>query len=155
MTLKSSRQIHHDKRAARKVAELGLGDFAPLDEAIPELNGGGGRLGGSDPMSAGPEAGSSSPSDVVPLAGALHHRAPAAVVDHAGRPAAGDPVAAGVPLGPRWATPASDPAANQTEQVEIIDIRPPPPRRRRNPGGTVPRGRTAAIRRFPGDLGRA
>ncbi|WP_437761778.1 hypothetical protein WMF27_02940 [Sorangium sp. So ce281] len=26
---KSSSQIHHDKRAARKVAELGLGAFAP------------------------------------------------------------------------------------------------------------------------------
>ncbi|AUX30743.1 uncharacterized protein SOCE836_028540 [Sorangium cellulosum] len=47
---KSSRQIHHYKRAARKVAELGLGDFAPLDEANPELNGRGGRLGGSDPI---------------------------------------------------------------------------------------------------------
>ncbi|WP_437949737.1 hypothetical protein WME98_02120 [Sorangium sp. So ce296] len=31
---KSSRQIHRYKRAARKVAELGLGDFAPLDEAL-------------------------------------------------------------------------------------------------------------------------
>ncbi|WP_434044048.1 MULTISPECIES: tyrosine-type recombinase/integrase [Sorangium] len=36
---KSSGQIHHYKRAARKIAELGLGDFAPLDEAIPELAG--------------------------------------------------------------------------------------------------------------------
>ncbi|WP_437850993.1 hypothetical protein [Sorangium sp. So ce363] len=119
---KSSRQIHHYKRAARKVAELGLGDFAPLDEAIPELNGRGGRLGGSDPMSAGPEAGSPSPSDVASLARALHHRVPGAVDDDAGQPAAGAPVAAGGPLGPRWATPASDPAANQTEQIEIIDI---------------------------------
>ncbi|WP_437717059.1 tyrosine-type recombinase/integrase [Sorangium sp. So ce448] len=119
---KSSRQIHHYKRAARKVAELGLGDFAPLDEAIPELNGRGGRLGGSDPMSTGPEAGSPSPSNGVSFVRALHHRAPAAVDDHAGQPAAGAPVAAGGPLGPRWATPASEPAANQTEQVEIIDI---------------------------------
>ncbi|WP_437552955.1 hypothetical protein WME97_16990 [Sorangium sp. So ce367] len=120
---KSSRQIHHYKRAARKVAELGLGDFAPLDEAIPELNGRGGRLlGGSDPMSAGPEAGSPSPSNGASFVRALHHRAPAAVDDHAGQPAAGAPVAAGGPLGPRWATPESEPAANQTEHIEIIDI---------------------------------
>ncbi|WP_441290258.1 tyrosine-type recombinase/integrase [Sorangium sp. KYC3313] len=119
---KSSRQIHHYKRAARKVAELGLGDFAPLDEAIPELNGRGGRLGGSDPMSGGPEAGASSPSDVASLARALHHRGPTAVVDHAGQPAAGALVAACGPLGPRWATSESDPAANQTEHIEIIDI---------------------------------
>ncbi|WP_437791974.1 hypothetical protein [Sorangium sp. So ce693] len=119
---KSSRQIHHHKRAARKVAELGLGDFVPLDEAIPELNGRGGRLGGSDPMSASREAGSPSPSNDASLVRALHHRAPGAVVDHAGQPTAGAPVAAGGPLGPRWATPASDPAANQTEQIKIIDI---------------------------------
>lgn len=91
-----------------------MGDFAPLDEAIPELNGRGGRLGGSDPMSAGREAGSPSPSNGASLVRALHHRAPAAVVDHAGQPAAGAPVAACGPLGPRWATPASDSAANQT-----------------------------------------
>ncbi|WP_437529279.1 tyrosine-type recombinase/integrase [Sorangium sp. So ce726] len=43
---RSSGQIHHYKRAARKVAELGLSDFAPLDEAIPELRGKGGSAPG-------------------------------------------------------------------------------------------------------------
>ncbi|WP_437991716.1 hypothetical protein [Sorangium sp. So ce145] len=40
-----------------------------------------------------------------------------------------------IALGPRWATPASDPASNQTEQIELLIFRPHPPRRLRNPGG--------------------
>ena len=34
---KSSHMIHHYKRAARSVAELGLGELTPLDHALPEL----------------------------------------------------------------------------------------------------------------------
>ncbi|XXX78972.1 tyrosine-type recombinase/integrase [Sorangium sp. So ce134] len=54
---KSSGQIHHYKRAARKVAELGLGDFAPLDEVIPELAGKGRA---EDAPAAGPAGGAAS-----------------------------------------------------------------------------------------------
>ncbi|MGK3990799.1 hypothetical protein WME99_47575 [Sorangium sp. So ce136] len=43
----------------RKVAELGLGDFAPLDEAIPELRGMGGSVGGALVL-VGPDAGATS-----------------------------------------------------------------------------------------------
>ncbi|MGA7123877.1 MAG: hypothetical protein WBY94_27490 [Polyangiaceae bacterium] len=35
---KSSSMIYRYKRASRTAAELGLGWFAPLDEAIPELS---------------------------------------------------------------------------------------------------------------------
>ncbi|WP_437579608.1 hypothetical protein [Sorangium sp. So ce887] len=115
---KSSRQIHHYKRAARKVAELGLGDFAPLDEAIPELNGKGGPADGGAPTSAELEAGSPSPSDDASLARALHDEAPDAVDDDAGQPEGGDATA----TGGAWAMPEARSAANQPELFEIIDI---------------------------------
>jgi integrase len=53
----SSDQIHNYKRAARKVAELALGDFAPLDEALPELSGKGGSAAGGALASGAPGAG--------------------------------------------------------------------------------------------------
>ncbi|WP_437287610.1 hypothetical protein [Sorangium sp. So ce406] len=67
----SSDQSHNYKRAARKVAELALGDFAPLDEAIPELAGKGGSVGGSGRASEeSEEPAASSTSDAVSLASA-------------------------------------------------------------------------------------
>ncbi|MGK3962047.1 tyrosine-type recombinase/integrase [Sorangium sp. So ce118] len=118
---KSSRQIHHYKRAARKVAELGLGDFAPLDEAVPELNGKGGSVGGGTAMSAGLKAGSP-PSNHASLVRALHDRALGAVDGDAGQSAASDATATGGPLGPRWATPEVRSVASQPETTEIIQI---------------------------------
>ncbi|WP_437605662.1 hypothetical protein WMF20_31845 [Sorangium sp. So ce834] len=115
---KSSRQIHHDKRAARKVAEIGLGNFAPLDEAIPELNGKGGPSGGGAPTSAGLEAGSPSPSDGASLARALHGQAPGAVDDHAGQPHE----ATRRLQAARWAAPETRSAANEIKPYQIIDV---------------------------------
>jgi hypothetical protein len=59
-------------------------------------------------MSAGLEAGSPSPSNDASLVRALHHRAPGAVVAHAGQPAAGAPVAAGGPLDQAASRPAQE-----------------------------------------------
>jgi integrase len=44
---KSSEMINRYRRAARTVAELGLGDLAPLDQAIPELAAEGGERKGA------------------------------------------------------------------------------------------------------------
>ncbi|WP_148313360.1 tyrosine-type recombinase/integrase [Sorangium cellulosum] len=119
---KSSRQIHNYKRAARKVAELGLGDFAPLDEAIPELNGKSGPVGGSASTSAGLEERSPSPSYDASLVRALPDRAPSAVDDDAGQPTGGNATATGAALGPRWAKPATRPAADRLKASEIIEV---------------------------------
>ncbi|AUX39930.1 uncharacterized protein SOCE26_013250 [Sorangium cellulosum] len=124
---KSSSQIHHYQRAARKVAELGLGDFAPLDEAIPELAGEDGSVARGGPPSEGPEAGAA--SDEVSRASAplLHAltqgdvAAPAAAEADAPEP---------VRLGPRWAKPQEDRADRQPEPFEIVVLsadRPPLP----------------------------
>ncbi|MGK4007356.1 hypothetical protein WMF31_32340 [Sorangium sp. So ce1036] len=51
----SSDRIHNQERAARKVAELGLGDFTPLDEASPELTGKGGPVARDGPAPEEPE----------------------------------------------------------------------------------------------------
>ncbi|WP_437963778.1 hypothetical protein WMF04_29110 [Sorangium sp. So ce260] len=56
----SSDQIRNYKRAARKVAELALGDLAPLDEVLPELSGKGGAAAGGGPVSGEPGAGTAS-----------------------------------------------------------------------------------------------
>ncbi|WP_437939661.1 hypothetical protein [Sorangium sp. So ce341] len=131
---KSSRLIHNYQRAARKVAELGLGDFAPLDEAIPERNGKGGPAGGSAPTSAGLEARSPSPSYDASHVRALPDRAPSAVDDDAGQPAGGNATATGAALGPRWAKPAARPAADRPKPSEIIDILSGPAASSQDPG---------------------
>ncbi|WP_437692795.1 tyrosine-type recombinase/integrase [Sorangium sp. So ce176] len=116
---KSSGQIHHYKRAARKIAELGLGDFAPLDEAIPELRGKGGSVGGGQPASAG--AGMGSASAEASASGAPPGQT--APPDDVPAPATADAGAfTGGSLGPRWATPEEDSATRQSEPIEIIDI---------------------------------
>ncbi|WP_437623841.1 tyrosine-type recombinase/integrase [Sorangium sp. So ce1151] len=121
---KSSRQIHHYKRAARKVAELGLGDFAPLDEAIPELAGKGTSARGGAPASVEVEAGS--PNEDASLVPAPPAQAPAAVDDAAGPSAAGDAAATGGSLGPRWAKAEPRSAENQTETVGFAKLSPGP-----------------------------
>ncbi|WP_437933836.1 tyrosine-type recombinase/integrase [Sorangium sp. So ce341] len=116
---KSSGQIHHYKRAARKIAELGLGDIAPLDEAIPELRGKGGSVGGGQPASAG--AGMGSASAEASASGAPPGQT--APPDDVPAPATADAGAfTGGSLGPRWATPEEDSATRQSEPIEIIDI---------------------------------
>ncbi|WP_437587918.1 tyrosine-type recombinase/integrase [Sorangium sp. So ce1000] len=116
---KSSGQIHHYKRAARKIAELGLGDFAPLDEAIPELRGKGGSVGGGQPASAGADTGSAS-AEASASGAPPGQTAPPADVP---APATADVGAfTGGSLGPRWATPEDDSAKRQSEPIEIIDI---------------------------------
>ncbi|WP_437632411.1 tyrosine-type recombinase/integrase [Sorangium sp. So ce854] len=113
----SSDQIHNYKRAARKVAELALGDFAPLDEALPELADKGGSVAGDGPASEEPDARST--SDEVSLASA-----PLALALTRGDVVASATADAGVPegvrLGPRWATPEVDPADNEPEHAEIV-----------------------------------
>ncbi|WP_437875267.1 tyrosine-type recombinase/integrase [Sorangium sp. So ce513] len=113
----SSDQIHNYKRAARKVAELALGDFAPLDEALPELADKGGSVAGDGPASEEPDAGST--SDEVSLASA-----PLALALTRGNVVASATADAGVPegvrLGPRWATPEVGPADNEQEPAEIV-----------------------------------
>ncbi|WP_437323586.1 tyrosine-type recombinase/integrase [Sorangium sp. So ce381] len=116
---KSSGQIHHYKRAARKIAELGLGDFAPLDEVIPELRGKGGSVGGGHTASAGADTGSASAepsaSGAPPGQTAPQGDVPAPLTADAGAFTGGS-------LGPRWATPEDDSAKRQSEPIEIIDI---------------------------------
>ncbi|WP_437811020.1 tyrosine-type recombinase/integrase [Sorangium sp. So ce1078] len=116
---KSSGQIHHYKRAARKVAELGLGDFAPLDEAIPELAGKGCAEGA--PAPAGPATRAANAEAAI---------APAQTVQ---APARGDlpaPTSADAEapeaarLGPRWANPQARGVEPQPEPIEIIDLIP-------------------------------
>ncbi|MGK3959485.1 tyrosine-type recombinase/integrase [Sorangium sp. So ce118] len=116
---KSSGQIHHYKRAARKIAELGLGDFAPLDEAIPELRGKGGSVGGGHSASAGADTGSASAEASASGAPPGQTASPGDVP----APATADAAAfTGGSLGPRWATPEYDSAKRQPEPIEIIDI---------------------------------
>ncbi|WP_437938168.1 tyrosine-type recombinase/integrase [Sorangium sp. So ce341] len=114
---KSSRQIYHYKRAARKVAELGLSDFAPLDEAIPELRGMGGSVGGALVL-VGPDSGAA--SDGGSFGAAPSSQAPTPTDDAAGRSTAADAAAEGGPLGPRWATSEPPSAAKPQKHTEII-----------------------------------
>ncbi|WP_437303928.1 tyrosine-type recombinase/integrase [Sorangium sp. So ce388] len=116
---KSSGQIHHYKRASRKVAELGLGDFVPLDEAIPELTGKERSEGA--PAPAGPATRAAIAEPAI---------APAQTVQ---APARGDlsaPVTAdaeapeGARLGPRWAKPTARVSDPQAEPIEIIELIP-------------------------------
>ncbi|WP_437968071.1 tyrosine-type recombinase/integrase [Sorangium sp. So ce260] len=116
---KSSGQIHHYKRAARKVAELRLGDFAPLDEAIPELAGRGRAEGAPAPAGPATRAASAeaaiAPAQTVqaPARGDLPARASAAAeAPEEGR------------LGPRWANPQARRVEPQSEPMEIIDLIP-------------------------------
>ncbi|XXY44986.1 tyrosine-type recombinase/integrase [Sorangium sp. So ce269] len=118
----SSDQIHNYKRAARKVAELALGDFAPLDEAIPELAGKGGSAAGDGPASEEPEMRAT--SNDVSLASASPRHA-LARGDAAARPEVDAEVAGERRLGPRWATPEEDPAEGQVEVAEIVRTSPP------------------------------
>jgi hypothetical protein len=114
---KSSRQIHHYKRAARKVAELGLSDFAPLDEAIPELRGMGGSVGGALVL-VGPDSGAA--SDGGSFGAAPSSQASTPTDDAAGRSTAADAAAEGGPLGPRCATSEPPSAAKPQKHTEII-----------------------------------
>ncbi|WP_437518144.1 hypothetical protein [Sorangium sp. So ce1099] len=116
---KSSRQIHHYKRAARKVAELGLGDFAPLDEAIPELRGMGGPVGGTLVL-VGPDAGAASQGGS--FCAAPSSQAPTPTDDAAGRSTAADAAAEGGPLGPRWATSEPPSTAKRPEATETVKL---------------------------------
>ncbi|WP_437620668.1 tyrosine-type recombinase/integrase [Sorangium sp. So ce1151] len=116
---KSSRQIHHYKRAARKVAELGLGDFAPLDEAIPELRGAGGSVGGT-PLLAGPDAGAA--SEGSSFGAPSSSQAPTPTDDAAVSSTAADAAAEGGPLGPRWATSEPPSAATRPEAHGIVKL---------------------------------
>ncbi|KYF90369.1 hypothetical protein BE20_17890 [Sorangium cellulosum] len=100
---RSSNQIHHYKRAARKVAELGLGDFAPLDEAIPELRGKGRAVGGAR-LSGGAEAGAAGEGRF--LGAAPPGQTPASADVPAASAAEDEAAADGAALGPRWAKPA-------------------------------------------------
>ncbi|XXX73319.1 tyrosine-type recombinase/integrase [Sorangium sp. So ce134] len=109
---KSSAQIHNYKRAARKVAELGLGDFAPLDEAIPELRDKGGSVAAGDAVPAAPKARATSAPPV---------QAPA-VGDVAAPVEADLEAAEDDRLGPRWATPKARANEPQPEPIEIIDL---------------------------------
>ncbi|WP_437276069.1 tyrosine-type recombinase/integrase [Sorangium sp. So ce375] len=116
----SSDQIHNYKRAARKVAELALGDFAPLDEAIPELTGKGGSVGGSgraSEESEEPDAGST--NDAGSLASAPSD-GELALGDEAALPEVDTVVAEGRQLGPRWATPEGGPLDNGSEPDEVV-----------------------------------
>ncbi|WP_437779107.1 tyrosine-type recombinase/integrase [Sorangium sp. So ce1097] len=113
----SSDQIHNYKRAARKVAELALGDFAPLDEAIPELTGKGGSVGGSGRASEEPDAGST--SDAGSLASAPSDGA-LALGDDAALPEVDTVAPEGRRLGPRWATPGEGPLGDGREPIEIV-----------------------------------
>ncbi len=61
---KSSVMIYRYKRASRTAAELGLGWFAPLDEAIPELHPKGGT-GGRRPVPMGVPMGGAPPSSAL------------------------------------------------------------------------------------------
>ncbi|AUX38573.1 uncharacterized protein SOCE836_108200 [Sorangium cellulosum] len=113
---RSSGQIHHYKRAARKVAELGLRDFAPLEEAIPELRDKGGSAGADGPVGAAPEA-----RAVNEAASALPGQAPAACDD--AEPLEADLEAPGSGrLGPRWATPEASAVEHRPEPVEIVNL---------------------------------
>lgn len=78
---------------ARKLAELGPGDFAPLDKAIPELAGKGTSVGAGPPASVEVKAGS--PSEDASLVPAPPAQAPDANDDAAGPSAAGDAAATG------------------------------------------------------------
>ncbi|KYF63848.1 DNA integration/recombination/inversion protein [Sorangium cellulosum] len=126
---KSSRQIHHYKRAARKVAELGLGDFAPLDEAIPELRGAGGSVGGT-PLLAGPDGGAGAASEGSSFGAPPSSQAPTPTDDAAGPSTAADAAAKGSPLGPRWATAEPPSTAKRPKAIGIAKLsgdRPSPP----------------------------
>ncbi|WP_437979242.1 tyrosine-type recombinase/integrase [Sorangium sp. So ce295] len=137
---KSSSQIHHYKRAARKVAELGLGDFAPLDEAIPELTDKGGSVVGGGPASE--ETGSA--SSAISIAAVPLHRAltggdvaiPATV--EADAPEGGR-------LGPRWATPQEHPVDDEPQPFEIFvlssDPASPPGKNHKLSGGSTSQAR--------------
>ncbi|WP_437981372.1 tyrosine-type recombinase/integrase [Sorangium sp. So ce117] len=115
----SSDQIHNYKRAARKVAELALGDFAPLDEALPELSGKGGSAAGCGPASG--EHGAGAASDEGSLAAAPP-------CDVATRSDVADALAVTVDapedgrLGPRWAKPEEDLVGRKPEPVEIVIV---------------------------------
>ncbi|XXX77692.1 tyrosine-type recombinase/integrase [Sorangium sp. So ce134] len=116
---KSSSQIHHYKRAARKVAELGLGDFAPLDEAIPELRGKGRAVGGAR-LSGGAEAGAAGEGRF--LGAAPQGQTPASADVPAACAAEDEAAADGGGLGPRWATPAPSAGAEHPEVIEIVNV---------------------------------
>ncbi|WP_437665490.1 tyrosine-type recombinase/integrase [Sorangium sp. So ce1182] len=116
---KSSGQIHHYKRAARKVAELALGDFAPLDEAIPELAGQGRAEG--VPAPAGPATRAASAE--APIAPAQTVHAPARS-DLSAPASANAEAPEGARLGPRWAKPTARVSEPQPEPIEIIELIP-------------------------------
>ncbi|WP_434048935.1 MULTISPECIES: tyrosine-type recombinase/integrase [Sorangium] len=113
---RSSGQIHHYKRAARKVAELGLSDFAPLDEAIPELRGEGGSVETGGPVDAASEARAANEA-----ASALPGQAPTAC-DVAGPREADLEAPESGRLGPRWATSEASAAEPRPEPIEIVDL---------------------------------
>jgi hypothetical protein len=91
----------------------------PLDEAIPELRGKGGSVGGGQPASAGAGTGSASAeasaSGAPPGQTAPPGDVPAPATADAGAFTGGS-------LGPRWATPEDDSPKRQSEPIEIIDI---------------------------------
>ncbi|WP_437942708.1 tyrosine-type recombinase/integrase [Sorangium sp. So ce341] len=115
----SSSQIHHYKRAARKVAELGLGDFAPLDKAIPELRGKGRAVGGAR-LSGGAEAGAVGEGRF--LGAAPQGQAPASADVPAASAAEDEAAADRGGLGPRWATPAPSAVAEHPEVIEMVNV---------------------------------
>jgi hypothetical protein len=90
---KSSTQINNYHRAARTVAELGLGDFAPLDEAIPEFREG----------AAAHSSGATSAHDGAGSATARGHSG----------------AAEGGALGPRWANREDAVRSDQDETTVI------------------------------------
>ncbi|AUX44978.1 uncharacterized protein SOCE26_064480 [Sorangium cellulosum] len=113
-----------EDRAPRKVAELGLGDFAPLDEAIPELRNMGGSVGGAL-LVVGPDAGVA--SEGGSLGAASPSQAPTPTDDAAVPSTAADAAAALWHLSQRSARPLP-PAA------------PTPPRRSPGRGPSKRRG---------------
>ncbi|WP_234022496.1 tyrosine-type recombinase/integrase [Sorangium cellulosum] len=114
---KSSGQIHHYKRAARKVAELGLGDFAPLDEVIPELA----RKGRAEGTPAPAGSATRAASAEAAIAPAQTGQAPTPG-DLSGPAAADAEDPERARLGPRWAKPTAGAAEPQPEPIEIIDL---------------------------------
>ncbi|XXY13487.1 tyrosine-type recombinase/integrase [Sorangium sp. So ce216] len=146
---RSSNQIHNYKRAARKVAELGLGDFAPLDEAIPELRGKGRAVGG-DHLSEGAETGAAEKGRF--LGAAPPGQTPASADVPAASAAEDEAAADGDALGPRWAKAAPSAAAEHPEAIEMVDVssaRPASARKYRQefPGGEERSLETLAIPR--------
>ena len=103
---KSSNQINNYRRAARTVAELGLGDLAPMDQAIPELRQKQGPVGSAEGGEPAEAAHPPSPGEQGAAAGAEAPPTP-------------DPGGAPPGLGPGWASARgreeggdADPAGN-------------------------------------------